>query len=161
MSNGITFDGFDRFADSISELSSKATAIMKRATYEGAKIGLDDVRKAIEALPIEYYGPNATNVAGVLPVQKEGLLDGLGATEMKDENGKVFTVIGFDGYNGLKTKRFPQGQPNLLVARGICSGTSFRKRNDFISKIARQKLAEIQKTMAEQIEKDTKKIMKG
>lgn len=36
--------------------------------------------------------------------------------------------IGFDGYNNIRSKRWPQGQPNQMVARAIESGTSWMSK---------------------------------
>ena len=40
--------------------------------------------------------------------------------------------IGFDGYNEVQTKTFPNGQPNALIARSIESGSSTREKTPFL-----------------------------
>ena len=40
--------------------------------------------------------------------------------------------LGFDGYNKVKTRKYPQGQPNAMIARAVESGSSVRKKNPFI-----------------------------
>ena len=40
--------------------------------------------------------------------------------------------MGFDGYNEVKTRKYPNGQPNALMARSIESGSSARDKYPFI-----------------------------
>ena len=44
------------------------------------------------------------------------------------------TKIGFDGYNDVKTKKYPNGQPNMMIARSINAGTSFRRPYPFVQR---------------------------
>ena len=64
--------------------------------------------------------------------EKQGLLDGFGVSPMQDDGGYINVKLGFDGYNGVKTKKYPKGQPNALIARVTESGSSYREKTPFI-----------------------------
>ena len=51
---------------------------------------------------------------------------------MQNENGYINVKLGFDGYNSVKTKKYPKGQPNALIARVTESGSSYRTKTPFI-----------------------------
>ena len=78
----------------------------------------------------------------------------------KDNDGMYNVKIGFDGYNNIRSKRWPQGQPNQMVARAIESGTSWMSKNRFVgkavSRVKKQTLAAMQK----RAESEINKIMK-
>ena len=76
--------------------------------------------------------------------EKQGLLDGFGVSAMQNEGGYLNVKLGFDGYNSVKTKKYPQGQPNALIARVTNSGSSYRQKTRFLDKAvaATQKQAE-------------------
>ena len=51
---------------------------------------------------------------------------------MQNDNGFLNVKIGFDGYNNVRTRTYPKGQPNALIARATESGSSVRKKTPFI-----------------------------
>ena len=79
---------------------------------------------------------------------------------MKHENDGYNVLIGFDGYNGIRTKKYPGGQPNQLIARSVERGTSFRRAYPFIKKTVRSSKAAAQKKMLETYEEEVNKITK-
>ena len=94
---------------------------------------LDEVRKNIQALPIDdRFVRGGQTLYGVTDAQKQGLLDGFGISRMQDDGGYLNVKLGFSGYNSVRTKNYPNGQPNSVIARSVNSGTSFRQRNPFV-----------------------------
>lgn len=122
-------DGIDNYIKQLEKLHNGSEPGLKYAVYFGAEKIADAVRNEIEALPT-----GRANNGQIMPSQKRGLLEGLGISKMQNEDGFVNVRIGFDGYSKVKTKRFPKGQPNALIARSIISGTSFRRKNNFIQR---------------------------
>ena len=59
-------------------------------------------------------------------------MDGFGVSPLQDDSGYRNVKLGFDGYNSVKTKKYPQGQPNALIARVTESGSSYREKTPFI-----------------------------
>lgn len=152
-----TFNMMD-YTNNLIAIKDNSTGISKRAVYQGASVALDSIREAIKALPEENHNGKTKMMNGVTKIEKNGLLNGLGATKMQDENGVIYTKIGFDGYNSLRTKKYPSGQPNVLIARSICKGTSFRKRIPFVDKAVKKEAVE--NAIKISFESDLEKITK-
>lgn len=140
--------GIDNYIDFLDNISNPVPGI-KYAVHKGAKIVTDEVRAEIEALPT--YGRNGFDPEGrrISSVQKAGLLDGLGISKFQNDDGVVNVKVGFDGYNRTRTEKYPNGQPNAMIARSIVSGTSFRAKNDFIGRAVRKTKASAEKAMAD------------
>ena len=130
----ITFPGLGDYELMISRLSKGAEDVAGKAIYAGAGIVANEIRKEIQSLPVvDGYGTTEDPLpGGVTRQQKEGLLDGLGISPMQNDGGYLNVKIGFDGYNQTRTKKYPQGQPNQLVARGVESGTSWKQKKPFV-----------------------------
>jgi hypothetical protein len=154
MARGLTLNGFDELEKQLRELSDQKTInnTAKRAIYDGAGIVMDEVRANLEALPVSN-DPHK----GIRADQKRGLLAGLGAAKMRDDGGLISTKTGIEGYNDHKTKKYPNGQPNAMIARSYESGTTLNKAYHPFSRAiraARQKaLAAMQAKFDEEIKK--------
>lgn len=152
--------GLDTYSEMLKKLGKRAEEIEGRAIYEGAKIVADEVRKGIDSLPvISGYGTeNRPLPGGVTASQKEGLQDGFGVTPIGTQNGFLNVQVGFDGYNSTRTKEFPQGQPNQLIARGAESGTSWKQKHPFVRPAVNRARNPALKKMEETIDKEIEKI---
>lgn len=152
-------EGVGEYLQKLSELSGdKAQAIIKQGVYDGAKLVADEVRRQIEALPDEPERyDSATASRESIDRQKQGLLAGLDLITMERKNGAVYTKVTFVGYNDIKTKKWPNGQPNAVIARSIEKGTSFMRAHPFRKRaIAASKetaVAAIGKTIDDEINK--------
>lgn len=156
----ITFPGLTDYELMLSRLEKGSEDIIGRAVYEGAAIVADAIKENIRSLPVVtgYGTPSSPLPGGVTKAQKDGLLSGMGISKMQDDNGYLNVKIGFDGYNATKTEKYPAGQPNQLVARGVESGTSWKQKKPFVrTAVTRSKKAAEQK-MAETIDQEIKKI---
>lgn len=128
----ITLKGFEEYEAALSRLRNEE--LIGKVTYQGAKVVADEVRKSIQAIPvISGYGTKDHPLpGGVTRPQKEGLLAGFGISGIRNDGGYYNVKLGFDGYNATRTDKFPQGQPNQLVARGVESGTSWKRKHPFM-----------------------------
>ena len=157
----IRFKGLEEYERKLSQLErAYREQIAGKAIYAGSAIVADAIKRGIEGLPVVTgYGTQASPLpGGVTAVQKQGLADGLGIAKMQDDAGYLNVKIGFDGYNRTKTKEYPQGQPNQLVARGVESGTSWKQKHPFVRPAVNRsrKLAEAK--MAEVLDEEIKKL---
>lgn len=157
----ITFKGFEKYGTVITQLYKETPKILGRVTYEGAGIIADEIRKGIEGLPIVDGFGTAENPlpGGVTKTQKAGLLDGFGISGLQDDNGFINVKLGFDDYNGTRTKTYPQGQPNALVARGVESGTSWKKKHPFVRPAVTRARKKAEEKMAEVLGYEIAKLM--
>lgn len=129
------FDGVDDYVAQLEKLEDFSQEIIGQSIWSGAKYVADQVKEAIGTIPVDdrrYVWSGDRR--GISTEQKEGLLDGFGIAPMRNDNGFINVKIGFAGYNNVQTKKFPNGQPNLMVARMVESGTSFMPKYGTISK---------------------------
>lgn len=161
----ISFPGLAEYELMLSRLGNQSSEIAKKAVYAGAEIIADEIKKNIAALKAE------TDQAGLIAyvkkepaplteTAKKGLLDGLGISGMQDDNGYVNVKIGFDGYNDMKTQKYPKGQPNVVIARVVESGSSIAEKRPFVRPAINKKKKEAEAAMAAVLDQEIKKIMK-
>lgn len=154
----ISFKNGDDYLFRISKLeASLQDEVCGEAIFGATKIVTDAVRREIEALPTdESYGTEENPTRGPKRLQVDGLLRGLGIASMQNDGGFLNVKIGFKGYNTIKSKRWPQGQPDQMVARSIERGTIWMKANPFVKRaVAKTRKAAIEsmkKTVDEKIE---------
>lgn len=136
MAKWIVGKGLDSYISYLQKIDAVTDEAIGEAVYEMAKVVADSVRSGIQALPTVSNRANiATYKKGYSRLsdeEKQGLLDGFGVSPMQDDGGYINVKLGFDGYNGVKTKKYPQGQPNALIARVTESGSSYREKTPFI-----------------------------
>ena len=158
----LEYKGVDELAEKIRNMSNKSTGIIKRAVYEGARVLIEEVKAQISALPeVEDRRVPAGKLplTGVTSAQKRGLLEGVGTAHMQNNNGFINTKVGFEGYNSTRTKKYPNGQPNALIARSVNSGSSAHTKIPFMGRAATAARAKAEAAMAARLDEDTKKLM--
>lgn len=161
----IKFPGLKEYEKRLSTLGKEGKAIAEKAVYAGAAIIADAVRANINALPAvkDEWGLVAYNnnwSAPLTETAKKGLQDGFGISPMANEDGILNVKLGFDGYNDIKTKKYPKGQPNAMIARSLESGSSIAKKRPFVAPAVRKTKKTAEETMAKIIDEEIAKIMK-
>lgn len=152
--------GIDQYIGQLENLAFKSVDMIGQAIYEGADIVADAIREGINNIPVDDgYAGEGEMLKGVKTIQKKGLQNGFGIAKMKNENGYYHVKAGFHGYNALKTKRFPAGQPNVMIARTVEAGNSFTKKTPFVAKAVRSTKDAAERKMAEVIDNEIEKIM--
>lgn len=152
----IQFKKGDDYLFKISQLElATKEGILGPAIYEAGNIIADAIRAELESIPTDNRYVTGNEMAnGPNAYQKKGLMRALGVAKMRmDEAGFYNIKIGFDGYNKLKTKRWPNGQPHQMVARSVERGTSWLKANPFVKRAVtknRAKAINIMKTTVDQ-----------
>lgn len=131
-----TMDGMSEYIAYLQRIGNVTDEAIGKGVYAMANVVADAVRNNIQALPTVSNEANiATYRKGYSRLsepEKQGLLDGFGVSPMQDDNGYKNVKLGFDGYNSVKTKKYPHGQPNVLIARITESGSFYRKKTPFI-----------------------------
>ena len=156
----IEFIGIDDYFKRLNELGKYSIGLCKRALYDGAAVIANSVRAEVNALPTSDRDAKKGESQPILSYEKDGLVEGLGIAKMKDEHGVIYTRIDFDGYNRLKSKKYPSGHPNSMIARAINSGTSKRKKNPFMSRAVAKAKAKAESAMSARMDADINEIMK-
>lgn len=136
MAKWIVGNGLNSYIEYLQKINAVTDEVIGEAVYEMAKVVADKVRSSIQALPTVSNEANiATYKKGYSRLsdkEKQGLLDGFGISPLQEDSGFVNVKLGFDGYNSVKTKKYPQGQPNALIARVTESGSSYREKTPFM-----------------------------
>lgn len=136
MAKWIVGKGLNSYIAYLQSIEAVTDEMIGEAVYDMAKVVADKVRANIEALPAVSNEANiATYREGYSRLsepEKQGLMDGFGVSPLQDDSGYRNVKLGFDGYNSIKTKKYPQGQPNALIARVTESGSSYREKTPFI-----------------------------
>lgn len=156
--------GTDEYAIKLSKLAEKSQTVAKKAIYKAAGIVTDAVRANLNGIATvdnsyNIIAYNTGKKARMSDVQKQGLLDGLGITGMQSDNGYWNIKIGFDGYNGVITQQYPQGQPNVLIARVFENGGSTAEATPFIKPAVSKTRKQALSAMQQVIDEETEKIM--
>lgn len=131
------FRGLEEYARYLEKIQKNAWNYLSKGVYEMAGIVADEVKQRINALPTvnDAYNIKAYREGTKSKLskrQKQGLQESFGITHMQDEKGYLHVKLGFDGYNDVVTDTYPQGQPNVLVARSAESGSSYMDKTPFI-----------------------------
>lgn len=149
------FEGLDEYLRQLERVKANTGSCIGRAIYEGAGVVAKEVAAEIQKLPVNnQYGSK-----GITSVQKKGLIEGFGISHAQTEGFYRNVKLGFDGYNGQKTKKYPQGQPNSMIARSVNSGTSFRKKDPFVDRATRRSKGACEVRMAQVFENEISKII--
>lgn len=153
--------GFDEVIRKINNAEKNSSKIVGKAIYEGASIAADALKKAVRDLPLdERHGTQDSPLNGIKKLQRIGLEKGLGIAPMQEDKWFQNVKIGFDGYNLIKTKKYPNGQPNAMIARSVESGTSFSQKIPFIRKTIKQIRPDVQNRMSDTFKEESEKILK-
>lgn len=153
--------GFDEVIRKINNAEKNSSKIVGKAIYEGANIAADALKKSVQDLPLdERHGSPDAPLNGIKKLQRIGLEKGLGIAPMQDDKGFQNVKIGFDGYNLIKTKKYPNGQPNAMIARATESGTSFSQKIPFIRSTLKNIRTSVKKKMSDVFLKESEKILK-
>ena len=159
----IQFKKGDEYLAKIAKLeASLRDEICGSAIYGAAGIVADEIRASLEQIPTdEGFGTSGSPVRGPRKVQVKGLEEGLGIASMQDDGTGYFHVkIGFDGYNKVVTRRWPNGQPNQMVARSVESGTTWMQKNPFVRRAVMATRKRAVAYMKETVDKKIGEIMK-
>ena len=155
------FEGVDKLISQYEKLSNNSMEVIGKAIYNGAGVVMKSVSGAVDSISTDNrYGTAENPVSGPSTIQKIGLQQSLGITKMRADGDFWNVKIGFDGYNNVKTKKWPQGQPNSMVARSIESGTSWMSKQPFMRQAERSAMAPCEKKMAETVDKEIQKLIK-
>ena len=154
------FDGVDDYVASLEKLENSTREMIGEAVYEGAKVVADAVKEAIISLPTDNRKFVKDGRKGISDQQKQGLIDGFGIASMRNDNGFFNVKLGFEGYNSVRTKKFPKGQPNLMIARVTESGSSFMPKFRYISQATNNAKKQCEEAMRKTFEKNVENEMK-
>ena len=141
----------DEIQKLLHNLSQAGTAAGKVATYAGADVIADAIRRQIEILPEDKfrYLNKGDEFNVITPQNKEDLLNSLGIDKIRKDEDGVRTVIGFAGYNDHPKRKYPKGLPMRMLAGSIENGSSVRRACPFVKPATGAKRGAAKKAMAQ------------
>ena len=159
----ISSAGLDALINSFNDLDRKLPEFEKRAMYKAAGLIADELKREIDALPIQEnpdgsrpWAEKGEQLTGITTAQKADLEAGMGIAKFREEGGIISTSIGFSGKGSTKTKHGRMANSTLM--RQIESGTSYRKKNPVVrrtaAKVRAQAKAALQKEVTQSIQKE-------
>ena len=155
----------DTYIGRLTKLTGVTEETVKAAVQAGADILANEMRKNITGIPtvtrnqaIDDYHARVPS-RGLTNAAKQGLLSSFGITPIRNDDGEWNVHVGFDGYNSIKTKRYPRGQANQMVARSVEKGSSAVARHPFVAPAIAAKKQECLKAMQQVIDDEFNEIM--
>ena len=159
------FKELRRLNRNLQTLAKDAEKVMKFSLYDGAKIAADELRTSVDDLArvtdAEAIQAWMTRTPSLISVsQKNGLRNGLGISPMKvGPNLKIHVKVGFSGYNEVVTHRWPNGQPNVMIAASCEHGSSAMLEQPFIRTAYVSCAGRVVKQMKETAKKEISEIL--
>lgn len=153
--------GLDEVITMLSTVAAKSEDVVKAGLYDGAGIVADAANASINTIPISNtWGTPEIPKRGISVDERFALHEGLGISPMETSGGTTNVSIGFDGYGGEPTQKYPKGKPVAMIARSVERGTSFMYANPFMKPTAAKAkgaaIAKMNQTIKEEIQKLTK-----
>lgn len=158
-----TVVGTKKYMEKLNTLSALARSqVIEASIHDGAGIVADAVRAELHDIPTdEHWGTEEHKKEGPPRVQIKGLEESLGIAPIQTDDADFTNAkVWFDGYNEVKTVRWPNGQPNPMVARSIESGTSFMRPNPFIKNALARCRRRVHKAMKDRVDREIEQIMR-
>ena len=133
----IEMQGMDAYLAELRRLGENTAPVCEAAVYAGAKVVADEIKREIQSLRVVSDKHALAAWQKRVPTlisytQKKGLLESFGVAPIQNRFGVFSTKCGFDGYNEIQTERWPNGQPNQLIARACESGSSAMLKQPFV-----------------------------
>ena len=132
-----TMPNMDKYIKQLEGLQVSEHEICIAAVYAGAKIVADEIRREIDGLDrvTDVEAITAWNEKRPVKIsvsQKNGLRKGLGIAPIRNNYSIIGTKVGFSGYNDVETERWPNGQPNQMIAGACESGSTAMIKQPFV-----------------------------
>lgn len=149
--------GLDKLEEHLYMMARETEQAIGKGIYAGADILADSIKSSIQS--IRTSGPSRWEKKR-REKQKQGLLDSFGIAPMQKDKGYYNVKLGFDGYNDVKSRKHPNGQPNAMIARMYNSGTSVLSKQAFFERGVRSARNLAKSKATEVIEKEIEKLIK-
>lgn len=149
--------GLEDTLKELERLNKNTPTMLEDTVNAGVQIATNEMRKQINMLKTSEEKPKKGQKRYPTKKEVDGLKESLGFTPVRWNDTLLDANAGFDGYNNQKTKRYPNGHANQMIANSINAGTSFMQAQPFIRKAANAAkttaIAEMQKKLNEEIER--------
>ena len=162
-------DELKKLRQGLTSAAKESEELAKYALYDAAGAAADAIRKGLDGLrvvsdaeAIQAYKRREPTL--ICATQRDCLYYALGITPMRSRGGSVTVRAGFTntdpvrGYNTIVTKRWPNGQPQIIIAASCEHGSSAMLEQPFIRPAFeknREKMEQLASTAAQRWIRDT------
>lgn len=158
--------GMTKYLKQLERVAWASKEVCQAAVYKGAEVVADGIKQGIWGLntvsDAEARAAYQKSVPTLISVnQKRGLIDSFGIAPISDKYGVISTKLGFDGYNDIVTDRWPNGQPNALIARACESGSTAMIKQPFMRPTEKRVKKRAEEAMEEAADKKLQEILGG
>lgn len=159
------FKGIEDYIKMLEDVNNHTGNLCKAVVYAGADVLADEVRAQMKKLKTVGNGQALRAYEKKEPTyistrQLKSLEWSLGIAPIKESKGLYHTRIGWDDYNDIHTERWPNGQPNALIARSCNNGSTAMLKQPFIKRAIATAGNPAVKAMDEEAQEYISKIMK-
>lgn len=154
----VKFTGFQEYMRKMEKMYGQSKELCTDALNAACAVIGNAQKEALYGIPTDSRAYVDGMRHGILPEAKQALIESYGIAPVRTKNFTYERKTGFDGYNDIRTERWPKGQPNAMVARSVESGTSFLPPHKFMDKAARQAQAEAETAMQDAVDKAVKRL---
>lgn len=144
-------EGLDKFIDLCNLTVKQTDKLCGRSIYPGGGIMYEYANQATRAIRTDPVGFRKGGMKwGPSKEQRDALVESLGIAPIRKQRWGMNVKVGYDGYNNIVTERWPQGQPNMMIARSVESGTSFMQPQYFMEKAVQRAAPAVEKAIETQ-----------
>lgn len=153
-------EGMEDFVNLCIKTDRTLTRVIGKSIYPAGKHMGNAIKKSILDLEVDDSPHHHGLRRGPSSRQYRGLIESFGIAKMHAGNNGYNVKCGFDGYNDIITKKYPKGQPNVMIARSVNKGTSFMVAQPFMDTTVSRETAKTIEIIRENFENQMEKLWK-
>lgn len=153
-------DGMDEFVNLCLKTDRTLTRVIGKSIYPAGKHMGNAIKKSLKNIKEDSGSHRHGLRKGPTSAQKKALIESYGIAKMHAGSNGYNVKIGFDGYNGIVTKKYPKGQPNAMIARSVNSGTSFMEAQPFMDATVAKETDATVEIIKDRFENEMQKLWK-
>lgn len=153
----MSFEGLDDVITLCEYTFNMTRKIVGKSIYPGAQIMLREAERATANIITDATHTDKMR-RGPTERQKQGLIESLGVAPIRKDTWGWNVKIGYDGYNDIVTKKYQKGQPNIMIARSVESGTSFMYPQHFMERAVQRVRQQVEEAIEQQFYEEMKAI---
>lgn len=155
--------GMEMFVTQFERMTQEITKINRGALGSAAGFAADEMKKALQQMPVRPDKPakedHDKKLYGATESEKNQIIQNFGISTFRDNDGLTNTSIGFTGYVNTPSKRFHNQVPTGMLMQVIEYGNQFRKPTHIIGHTESRLKAQVAQKAQDYIDQQVEHIM--
>lgn len=159
--------GIEAYIQQVKNIDNGTAKVCRAAVKAGAGVIADGIRQELtsdvaavsDKMALAAYQHEVKTYCS--ESQKKGLLKSFGISKITVKKGVYSAKVGFEGYNDVKTERWPNGQPNALIAQSVESGRTWMIKQPFVRPTVKRLEKTALEAMKQAADKELEKLTGG